>query len=71
MLLWMALVSDGTEQPCGWLKDRSGVSWQIAPSGIHDTMEGTEVQKFQRVLLALYQMKKIDLLQIMQAAESR
>jgi len=67
----MALLGGGTEQPCGWLKDRSGVSWQIPPSGFQDTMEGPDVQKFQRVLLALYQMKKIDLLQILQAAESR
>lgn len=71
MLLWMARLSGGTEQTCGWLKDRSGVSWQIPPSGIQEIMEFPDIQKFQRVLLALYQMKKIDLLQIMQAAESR
>ena len=70
-LLWMALSAGGIEQPCGWLKDRFGVSWQITPSVIHEIMEGPDTQKSQRVMLALYQMKKIDLVQIMQAAEGR
>jgi predicted 3-demethylubiquinone-9 3-methyltransferase (glyoxalase superfamily) len=70
-LLWMALSRGGTEQPCGWLKDRFGVSWQIVPSVIQEIMEGPDIQKSQRVILALYRMKKIDLLQIMRAAESR
>jgi len=63
-LLWMALSKGGTEQPCGWLKDRFGVSWQIAPSVIQAIMEGPDLQKSQRVMLALYHMKKIDLLEI-------
>jgi len=67
----MALSRGGTEQPCGWLKDRFGVSWQIAPSVIQEIMVGPDIQKSQRVILALYRMKKIDLLQIMRAAESR
>jgi predicted 3-demethylubiquinone-9 3-methyltransferase (glyoxalase superfamily) len=67
----MALSRGGTEQPCGWLKDRFGVSWQIVPSVIQEIMEGPDIQKSQRVILALYRMKKIDLLQIMRAAESR
>jgi len=70
-LLWMALSLGGTEQPCGWLKDRFGVSWQIAPSVIQEIMEGPDTQKSQRVMLALYQMKKIDLLEILRAAEDR
>ena len=70
-LLWMALSQGGTEQPCGWLKDRFGVSWQIAPSVIQEIMEGTDLQKSQRVMLALYWMKKIDLLEIIRAAEGR
>jgi predicted 3-demethylubiquinone-9 3-methyltransferase (glyoxalase superfamily) len=67
----MALSRGGSEQPCGWLKDRFGVSWQIVPSVIQEIMEGPDIQKSQRVILALYRMKKIDLLQIMRAAESR
>jgi len=59
----MALSAGGIEQPFGWLKDRFGVSWQIAPSVIHEIMEGPDIQKSRRVMLALYRMKKIDLLQ--------
>jgi predicted 3-demethylubiquinone-9 3-methyltransferase (glyoxalase superfamily) len=70
-LLWMALSEGGTEQPCGWLKDRFGVSWQIAPSVIQEIMEGPDTQKSQRIMLALYKMKRIDLLEILRAAEGR
>jgi predicted 3-demethylubiquinone-9 3-methyltransferase (glyoxalase superfamily) len=70
-LLWMALSPGGTEEPCGWLKDRFGVSWQIAPSVIQEIMEGPDLKKSQRIMLALYQMKKIDLLEILRAAEGR
>ena len=70
-LIWMALSQGGTEQPCGWLKDRFGISWQIAPSVIQEIMEGHDTQKSQRVMLALYPMKKIDLLEIIRAAEGR
>jgi hypothetical protein len=42
------------------LKDRFGVSWQIAPSVVQEIMEGPDIQKSQRVVLALYRMKKID-----------
>ncbi|ACL16815.1 VOC family protein [Methanosphaerula palustris] len=67
-LLWTALSREGTEQPCGWVKDRFGVSWQIAPSVIGEIMEGPDQKKAQRVMLALYRMKKIDLEEILRAA---
>lgn len=67
----MALSQGGTEQPCGWLKDRSGVSWQIAPSVIQEIVEGPDTRKSRRVMPALYRMKKIDKLEIIRAAEGR
>ncbi len=69
--LWDNLVPGGTEQPCGWLKDRFGVSWQIAPSVIQEIMEGPDMEKSQRVMLALYGMKKIYLQEILDAAGGR
>lgn len=69
--LWDNLVSVGTEQPCGWLKDRFGVSWQIAPSIIQEIMEGPDMEQSQRVMVALYRMKKIDLQEILDAAGGR
>jgi predicted 3-demethylubiquinone-9 3-methyltransferase (glyoxalase superfamily) len=67
-LLWMALTYKGSEQPCGWLKDRFGVSWQIAPAIIQEIMESPDPAKAQRVMIALYRMKKIDLQQILEIA---
>lgn len=36
--LWAALVDGGSEQPCGWLKDKYGLSWQITPSEYYDLL---------------------------------
>ena len=58
--LWKELSKDGVEQPCGWLKDKYGVSWQIAPAIIEKIMEGPDQNRSQRVMKALYGMKKID-----------
>jgi len=67
-LLWMALTYKESEQPCGWLKDRFGVSWQIAPAVMQEIMESPDTAKAQRAMIALYQMKKIDLKKILKAA---
>lgn len=67
-VLWQALSQGGTVQPCGWLKDRYGVSWQIAPSVIREIMEGPDQAKSQRVMLALYRMKKIEIEEILRVA---
>ena len=37
--LWAALVQGGQEQPCGWLKDKYGLSWQLTPSDYYDLLE--------------------------------
>jgi hypothetical protein len=62
----------------GWnrttLRLAEGPVWcvgRIAPSVIQEIMEGPDTQKSQRVMLALYQMKKIDVLEILRAAEGR
>jgi len=68
--LWERLSEGGVEQPCGWLKDKYGVSWQIAPSIIWEIMEGPDHQKSQRVMKVLYEMKKIDIEKVMMAAEN-
>ena len=36
--IWAALVEGGQEQPCGWLKDKYGLSWQITPTGYYDLL---------------------------------
>jgi predicted 3-demethylubiquinone-9 3-methyltransferase (glyoxalase superfamily) len=59
--LWSALTEGGSEQPCGWLKDRFGVSWQVVPSELPALMETDDPAAAKRVTEALFSMKKIDI----------
>lgn len=57
---WEKLSQGGEEGPCGWLKDRFGLSWQIVPSILGSLLkEGGD--KAKRVMAALMQMKKLDI----------
>ena len=47
-------------QPCGWVKDRFGVSWQIIPSSLRSMTEDQDRSKAQRVITALFGMQKVD-----------
>lgn len=68
---WNALTADGgQESQCGWLKDKFGLSWQITPKRLFELLsEGGEVSK--RVLHAMYQMKKIDIQMLEDAAAGK
>ncbi len=58
--LWNALTTNGgQEQPCGWLLDRYGFSWQIIPSALNELIEKAEGAKKQDVINAMLGMKKI------------
>ena len=65
--LWAKLTEGGEEQPCGWLKDKYGLSWQIVPSALGRLMNDPDPEKAQRVMQALLQMKKIDIEALQQA----
>lgn len=58
---WNALTRGGTEQPCGWLKDKFGLSWQITPRIVGQLMADPDPAKAQRAMEALLTMKKIDI----------
>jgi predicted 3-demethylubiquinone-9 3-methyltransferase (glyoxalase superfamily) len=58
---WKRLSQDGQEGPCGWLKDRYGVSWQIVPSALPQMMAEADSAKKERVMNAFLKMKKFDL----------
>jgi predicted 3-demethylubiquinone-9 3-methyltransferase (glyoxalase superfamily) len=59
--LWGTFAADAQEiQPCGWVKDRFGVSWQIVPSTLLAMTEDPDRERAQRVMTALYGMKKVD-----------
>ncbi len=60
--LWSTLSADPQAEQCGWLKDRYGVSWQIFPVGeMNDMLRQQDRAAVQRVMNAMFQMKKIDL----------
>jgi predicted 3-demethylubiquinone-9 3-methyltransferase (glyoxalase superfamily) len=60
--LWDALVADGGEHaPCGWLKDRFGVSWQIVPRVLYEMHEDPDPARADRVMQAMLQMRKLDI----------
>ena len=58
---WAGLGADGEEGPCGWLKDKFGVSWQVVPTVLPDMLMDADPEKSQRVTKAFLQMKKFDL----------
>jgi predicted 3-demethylubiquinone-9 3-methyltransferase (glyoxalase superfamily) len=52
---------DGEPGPCGWLKDRFGLSWQIVPANIATWVAGADRAASERTLEAIWKMKKIDI----------
>ncbi|MBX2949629.1 MAG: VOC family protein [Crocinitomicaceae bacterium] len=65
---WHELTKDGTESMCGWLSDPFGSSWQIIPAILGQLMSDPE--KAQKVMAAVLKMKKLDIVQLQQAAIS-
>jgi predicted 3-demethylubiquinone-9 3-methyltransferase (glyoxalase superfamily) len=59
--LWRKLTDGGSEEPCGWLRDRFGLSWQIIPSALGRLMGDKDREKANRVMQAMLKMKKIDI----------
>ncbi|MGH3730996.1 MAG: VOC family protein [Micromonosporaceae bacterium] len=59
--LWQKLSEGGSQGPCGWLKDRYGVSWQIVPRAFTDLMADPDPEKAERVMRAMLGMGKIDI----------
>ena len=58
---WQALTADGGDEgPCGWVRDKFGLSWQIAPAMIGEMLT-TDPDASARVMTAMMQMRKIDL----------
>jgi predicted 3-demethylubiquinone-9 3-methyltransferase (glyoxalase superfamily) len=57
---WAALSEGGEEGPCGWLKDRFGVSWQVVPARVVEWMTSDDVAARERAFLAMMKMKKLD-----------
>jgi predicted 3-demethylubiquinone-9 3-methyltransferase (glyoxalase superfamily) len=54
---------------CGWVTDRYGVSWQIVPDGLMKMIHDKDPKKAERVLKAVWTMKKLDIAKLKQAYE--
>ncbi|HLL27432.1 MAG TPA: VOC family protein [Xanthobacteraceae bacterium] len=57
---WEKLSAGGQKGQCGWLKDRYGLSWQVAPANIGEMLQGDRARA-DRIMKAVMQMTKIDL----------
>jgi predicted 3-demethylubiquinone-9 3-methyltransferase (glyoxalase superfamily) len=65
---WGKLTEGGEEGPCGWLKDRFGVSWQVVPTAIPRLLGSDDPERSKRVMQALFQMKKPIIAELERAA---
>jgi predicted 3-demethylubiquinone-9 3-methyltransferase (glyoxalase superfamily) len=59
--LWDRLSAGGEKGPCGWLKDRFGVSWQIVPTVLGEMLQDEDPERANRVMKAMLQMGKIEI----------
>jgi len=67
--LWDALQEGGAVEHCGWLRDRWGLSWQIAPKRLGELMMDPDRAKARRVTEAMLKMVKFDIAALEAAAE--
>jgi predicted 3-demethylubiquinone-9 3-methyltransferase (glyoxalase superfamily) len=65
---WERLTDGGTEGPCGWLKDRYGLSWQVVPEGMDELFASAEPERATRAMEAMFGMRKLDIAALRAAA---
>jgi predicted 3-demethylubiquinone-9 3-methyltransferase (glyoxalase superfamily) len=66
---WARLTEGGQPGPCGWLKDRYGLSWQIVPTALSELLSDPDPGRSQRAMKAMLQMSKIDIAELRRAAD--
>ena len=60
--LWNAILANGgTEEKCGWIRDRWGLSWQITPRTLIDATTDPDRAAAKRAFEAMMRMRKIDI----------
>jgi predicted 3-demethylubiquinone-9 3-methyltransferase (glyoxalase superfamily) len=67
---WNALSEGGEAGPCGWLKDRFGLSWQIVPTRLMELLRDPDRERAQRAMQAMLGMKKIEIGELERAADA-
>jgi predicted 3-demethylubiquinone-9 3-methyltransferase (glyoxalase superfamily) len=66
---WSSLSAVPEAEQCGWLKDRYGLSWQVAPSSMDEMLRTGTKEQIDRVTEAFLQMKKFDIAALEKAYE--
>ncbi len=66
---WERLTDGGEEGPCGWCKDRYGVSWQVVPGGMDELFSDPDPARAERAMRAMFAMRKLDLATLQRAAD--
>ena len=64
---WDALGEGGEPGPCGWLKDKYGLSWQTVPTVLDELLADPDPEKSQRVMRSMLQMGKLDVAELQRA----
>jgi predicted 3-demethylubiquinone-9 3-methyltransferase (glyoxalase superfamily) len=66
---WERLTDGGEEGPCGWLKDRYGLSWQVVPAGMDELFSDPDPERARRAMEAMLKMRKLDVAELQAAAD--
>jgi predicted 3-demethylubiquinone-9 3-methyltransferase (glyoxalase superfamily) len=66
---WDRLTDGGEEGPCGWCKDRFGLSWQVVPKDMVELFADPDQSKAERAMKAMFGMRKLDIAALRAAAD--
>jgi predicted 3-demethylubiquinone-9 3-methyltransferase (glyoxalase superfamily) len=66
---WVRLAEGGSEGPCGWVKDKFGLSWQVVPTGMEELFNDPDPERAHRAMQAMLKMGKIDVDALQRAAD--
>jgi predicted 3-demethylubiquinone-9 3-methyltransferase (glyoxalase superfamily) len=66
---WTSLTEGGEAGPCGWLKDKFGLSWQVVPRGLETLLADPDPERAQRAMAAMLTMGKLDIGALERAAD--
>ncbi len=66
---WELLSDGGEEGPCGWCKDRYGLSWQVVPEGMDELFADPDTSRVDRAMQAMLGMSKLDIAELRAAAD--
>ena len=66
---WELLSDGGEEGPCGWCKDRYGLSWQVVPEGMDELFADPDKSRVDRAMQAMLGMSKLDIAELRAAAD--